>query len=131
MKLLLKYILLVIMIITLAEASSARRGVMTFTQADGTKFEGILKGDSAFHWIESNAKVVLYNQKDKFYYYADVNENNELVLTNEKPIVKHIKISQQVSGVIGTQENLHYIDSDTKEVLKRIQQESRKGHRPR
>jgi len=124
-------LMLVIVFSMILNAAPARSGVHTFTQADGTQFEGILKGDSAFHWIESNARVVLYNPADKFYYYADFNANHELVLTNKKPELKQKKVPQQVSGIISTKENLHLVDNNTKKALQKMQEESRKGHRPR
>ena len=66
-------------------AAPARSGLQVFTQPDGTKFQGYLKGDAAFHWIESDAKIVLYNPKDKFYYNAVVDANNSLVIGTTKP----------------------------------------------
>ena len=124
-------LMLVIAFSMILNAAPARSGLHTFTQADGTQFEGILRGDSAFHWIESNAKVVLYNSKDKFYYYADFNANHELVLTNKKPKVKQNKVEQQMSGIISTKKNLHFIDTNTKKALQKMQEESREGHHPR
>jgi len=130
MKLFFKLIL-VIVFSSIVNASPARSGLHIFTQADGTQFEGVLKGDSSFHWIESNSKVVFYNSKDKFYYYADFNANHELILTNEKPKLKHTEMIQRVSGVISSKENSYLIDSDTKKALQKMQNKSRKGHHPR
>ena len=122
--------MLIIAFSTILTASPARSGIHTFTQIDGTKFEGILKGDSSFHWIESDGKVVLYNSKDKFYYYADLNANNELKITNQKPKIKQTRVSQQASAV-KIQEKFHEIDNNTKKVLQKMQKESKKGHHPR
>ena len=118
---------LIVLFTTLLNAAPARSGQHIFTQADGTTFEGILKGDSSFHWIESNSKVVLYNSKDKFYYYADLNSNNELVFTNQKPVIT----SKQISAVTTNKKSMHIVDSATKKVLQQIQKESRQGHHPR
>jgi len=132
MKLFLKYILPIIMITTLAEASSARGGVLTFTQADGTQFEGVLRGDSAFHWIESNSKIVMYNSEDKYYYYATLNAQNKFELTGQKPEIKSKTVSSTATGFVTTQNmNLQKIDSATRKALQKMQKESRQGHHPR
>ena len=131
MKKLLKYII-PIMIVTLMEASPARDGLITFTQPDGTEFEGVLKGDSSFHWIESNSKVVMYNSEDKFYYNATLSANNKLEFTKEKPIQKQKTKSSQVAALTTLKrEKLHAVDKSTKQLLNVLQREARKGHRPR
>lgn len=66
-------------------AAPASPNVRTFTQADGTTFQGVLKGTSAFHWIQSNGQIVKYNYKDKFYHIAIFDKNNTLILTNKVP----------------------------------------------
>jgi hypothetical protein len=75
--------LLLITAYTLYAAPAIRRE-LEFTQPDGTTFKGYLKGDSAFHWIESGEDVILYNPKDKYYYKAIVDRKNGLELSNEK-----------------------------------------------
>jgi len=131
MKKLLKYII-PIMIVTLMEASPARDGLITFTQPDGTEFEGVLKGDSSFHWIESNSKIVMYNSEDKFYYNATLSANNKLEFTKEKPIQKQKTKSSQVAALTTLKrEKLHAVDKSTKQLLNVLQREARKGHRPR
>ena len=67
-------------------------GVKTFTQPDGTQFDGVLNGGSSFNWIESNGAIIKNNREDKFYYKAVVDANNSLKLTKEKP-------AQKVNGV--------------------------------
>jgi len=125
-----KYLLVFIISIVALNASQASTRLILFTQADGTKFEGFLKGDSAFHWIESNNKVVMYNKKDKFYYIARLN-NNVFELTNEKPKIENTKGLGQVSGVMRSKKSSHFVDSNTKKALQILQRESRKGYRPR
>lgn len=98
-KLLLKAIFILMMASSFAVAGQAISGNRTFTQPDGTKFEGILKGDSSFHWIESNGNVVVYNAEDKFYYKAVIDINKGLMLTNEKPAVKINGLSSSSTGV--------------------------------
>jgi hypothetical protein len=84
-KLLLKVFFALMFLNTLGFAAEAMPGVDTFTQPDGSKFEGVLKGDSAFNWIESNGNVILYNKADKFYYKAIYDADKGFVLTNVKP----------------------------------------------
>jgi hypothetical protein len=55
-----------------------------FTQPDGTTFKGYLKGDSAFHWIESGNDIIVYNPKDKYYYKAIVDREKGLIPSGEK-----------------------------------------------
>ena len=55
-----------------------------FVQPDGTTFRGYLKGDSAFHWIESGGDIIVYNPKDKYYYKAIVDTKRGLMPTKEK-----------------------------------------------
>ena len=90
----LKFFLTLALINSLSFAGPAISGIRTFTQPDGTKFEGVIKGDSSFHWIESNSEVVIYNPKDKFYYKAIIDINKGLILTNEKPAAKIDNILQ-------------------------------------
>lgn len=93
-RLFLKIILTLALTSSFSFAGPAISGTRTFTQPDGTKFEGVLKGDSSFHWIESNSEVVIYNPQDKFYYKAIIDINKGLILTNKKPLVKVDNISQ-------------------------------------
>jgi hypothetical protein len=84
MQIIFKTIITILFIGSLLHAAPARKGVITFTQADGSKFQGILKGDSSFHWIESNSQVVLYNKQDKFYYEATINDSGKLSLSSKR-----------------------------------------------
>lgn len=124
MKIFLKYLTLITLLISSLQAAPARGGVHTFTQPDGSTFQGYLKGDAAFHWIESSGKVVLFNPKDKFYYNAQINAQKRFELSKEKP-----------SGVRAYSKRgpmLHMVDSNkTKAILEKLQKESRVGPHPR
>ena len=85
MKILLTLLTALLISSTLLFAGPARGGVLTFSQPDGTTFQGYLKGTSAFNWIESEGKVIKYNQDDKFYHIAIFDSNNSLVLTDNLP----------------------------------------------
>jgi len=81
-----KAVLSILLIInTLLLAGPARGGILTFTQPDGTQFQGLLKGTSAFNWIQSNGEIIKYNSKDKFYHIAIFDINNTLQLTERVP----------------------------------------------
>ena len=129
MKIFFKSIIALITLLSTLNASPARSGAHTFTQPDGTQFEGVLRGDSSFHWIESDSKVVMYNKEDKFYYNAALNANKKLQMTKEKPVSKRKNGSSQISTV--SKEKTHTVDDATKQALRTLQKESRKGHRPR
>ena len=132
MKIILKFTIMLITLLSILNAAPARTGKHTFTQPDGTQFEGVLRGDSSFHWIESNSKVVMFNEEDNFYYNTALNANNKLQMTEEKPAIKKMRNSSQVSSVLGiSKEKSHKINNATKEALRTLQKESKKGHHPR
>jgi len=79
-----KIILACTLMSSIALASSAAPGVKVFKQADGSTFEGILKGNAFFNWIESNGNVVMYNAQDKSYYKAIYDEQKGFVLSSTK-----------------------------------------------
>jgi len=127
----LKYLLKITLLLTLTSsfllASQARPGTRVFTQPDGTKFEGILRGDSSFHWIESRGEVVLYNPNDKFYYKAKVDAQNNLVRSSQKPSVRE----GSLSSVVSTQKVEHKVSPATKEALQKLHKKSKTGNYPR
>jgi hypothetical protein len=96
-------------------AAPAIRRELEFTQPDGTTFKGYLKGDSAFHWIESGEDVILYNPKDKYYYKAIVDRKNGLKLSNEKAGENVLKKSAYIKSTTDTtispkkREDLQYL----------------------
>ena len=132
MKIFFKLTIIFMIFLSALNAAPARGGLITFTQPDGTQFEGVLRGDSSFHWIESDSKVVMYNKEDKFYYNATLNANKKLQMTKEKPVTKRKNGSSQVSAISTvSKEKTHTVDDATKQALRTLQKESRKGHQPR
>jgi len=97
-------------------AAPAAPGVKTFIQADGTSFQGILKGDAFFNWIESYGDVVVYNAEDKSYYKAIVDTNKGLLQSSQKVEQKSSSLSPSASAKIKMSE--HEVSSDMKEKLK-------------
>ncbi|WP_457743178.1 hypothetical protein [Sulfurimonas sp.] len=61
----LKIVLLAAFLATAAFSASAINRTIILTQPDGSHFSGHLKGDSSFHWIESDGDVVVYNPTDR------------------------------------------------------------------
>jgi len=108
-------------------AGPAITGTRTFTQPDGTKFEGILKGDSSFHWIESNGKVVIFNPADKFYYEAIIDSANGLTLSHTKPQVKSTNLLQANSLNSVT----HKVSQEDKDKLFILYKKSKRVHHPK
>lgn len=126
MRMIIKMLLVVILGVGGAWAAPARGGVMTFRQANGETFQGLLRGNAAFHWIESNGEIVLYNPDDGNYYKAEV-VNNRLEMSGEKAVsIKHAQ-----SRTLGSGEAHHSVSSVTKKSLERLYREAQKGHRPR
>ena len=132
MKLFFTFLVSTVFLIATLNASLARGGLITFTQPDGTEFEGYLKGDASFHWIESNSHVILYNADDKFYYNAELSKTGELKISKEKPESKReISLKQRSVLTKGSAKKVHSLDDGEKAALLKLQQKSRKGHRPR
>lgn len=126
MKNLFNIILVLALLNTLSIAGPAISGTRLFTQPDGTQFEGILKGDSSFHWIESNGNVVIYNPQDKFYYEATIDIDKGLILTNNKPEAK-------VNG-ISTSSSLtkkHKVADGNKKILHILYKKAKTGDQPK
>ena len=52
--------------------------LMTFKQPDGSKFQGFLKGDEYFSWIQTgNKEVVIKNQTNGFYEFGMLAQDSE------------------------------------------------------
>ena len=63
--------------ITLSAAPAAPH-LMTFEQPDGSKFNGFLKGDEYFSWIQTgNKEVVIKNQTNGFYEFGMLGKDAE------------------------------------------------------
>lgn len=110
------------------DAAPARGGLHTFTQADGSTFQATLHGDAAFHWIQSNGSIVLFNKEDNNYYNAKLNSSGKFVMTQERVASrnKNSELSHRASSV-----KKHSLDKLQQEALKKLQSESRKGSHPR
>lgn len=93
-------------------AGPARGGVITFTQPDGTTFQGLLKGTSAFHWIESDGQIIKYKEKDKFYHIAKFDANSSLIITSDLP--RSVRRAPSLNG----KTQMHSVDIADKKKLK-------------
>ncbi len=63
--------------ITFVFCVPAFQGAVEFKQNDGSTFQGTLKGDEWFNWIEDKeGRIVKYNNSSKNYEYAKVEEKN-------------------------------------------------------
>jgi len=118
MKVVFKILFMMFISTVLAYSAPARGGVMQFIQPDGTSFSGLLRGDASFHWIESDANIVLFNPKDKFYYRAKVTQRGEIVFTDEKMRSKR-------------ERSFHKVPEVMHQALMKKLQESKKGNYPR
>ena len=117
-----KIFLLILLHISLYSAP-AMPGLKTFTQPDGTQFIGELKGDSSFHWIQSNGDVIIYNPKDKFYYKAIVDKDKGLNPSTIKPTIisntrKSSSLTPNKQKSISNKDmlNLRYLNKKAKSV---------------
>mgnify|MGYP007043492829 CR=1 FL=1 len=123
----LKIIILIMLVKSFVFAGPAFPGVRTFTQPDGTKFEGVLKGDSSFHWIESDGSIIIMNPTDKFYYKATIDANNSLNLTSEKPANK----TSEISASSGIEDKKHDVSQEDRKKLYKLYKKSKVGNYPR
>ena len=63
---------------TTLSATPAAPHLMTFEQPDGSKFNGFLKGDEYFSWIQTgNKEVVIKNQTNGFYEFGMLAQDSE------------------------------------------------------
>ena len=108
-------------------AGPAITGTKTFTQPDGTTFEGVLKGDSSFNWIENDGDAVVYDPKDKFYYKATIDKNKGLIPTKSRPGVKVYNRSSLINGAV----KKHDVTEEDKKSLKELYKKSKTGNYPR
>ena len=129
MRILFKYLLITLALVSSLNAGMARGGLLTFTQPDGTQFEGYLKGDSAFHWIESGSKVVIFNPSDKFYYIAKVNAKGILECSSKRPDSK-LPMSQSAAVSLKKESPSHQLDKSTKDALHQMQKRAKQGNHP-
>lgn len=114
---------------TLSMASQASKGVKIFKQADGSTFYGVLHGDSAFNWIESDGKIVKYNHLDKSYHIVTLDDKGDLVMTPNKPS----SITKKSSSLFKTAKNtsLHTINKEQRLQINKISKSFHKNNFPR
>ena len=129
MKNILSIIILIALFISIADGAPARGGVHTFVQPDGTVFEGVLKGDAAFHWIQSNGDVVVFNPKDKFYYRATVDAKEGIKLTANRAGSYEKKSEKSLRSA--TRSLSHKLSAADREALYILHQKMHNQHHPR
>ena len=128
MKKLILYIAFILMGATLLSGAPARGGLRTYTQADGSTFQATLHGDAAFHWMESNGEVILYNPEEKNYYNAELNKAGKFVMSKNRV---GTRVSQK-SAIYTRQTATHKtLDSEKRAALQRLQSQAREGSHPR
>jgi len=94
-----------------------------FIQPDRTSFEGYLKGDSSFHWIESDGDIIIYNPQDKYYYKAIVDKNKGVVSSG-------IRYSKK-QKMQGSSSRSASVSQETKEVLRFLHKQAKKQRQPK
>ena len=114
-----RFLILILSVITLSFAVLAYVDEVNIKQNDGTTFKAKLKGDEWFNWIEDKAgNVILYNKDSKSYEYAKVIKIGEKV----KLVPSGIKVSPEVSEGNKTLPAIPYVDKTT---LSKIWKEKR------
>ncbi|MEA1920384.1 MAG: hypothetical protein U9N52_11120 [Campylobacterota bacterium] len=74
-------LLLLLWLATALFATSTLTSTRTFSNSDGSTFQGRLQGDAFLHWIETEDGVVLlFNKKSGNFEYAEIIED-DLVLS--------------------------------------------------
>lgn len=120
-------ILLSILLNVTAFGAPAITRELVFTQPDGTHFSGELKGDSSFHWIESNGDVIIYNPQDKYYYKAIVDSKKGLLISSEKATSSNSK----VIGMTLSDSKTKSISDAEKEKLQLLYKKAKNSDGPR
>ena len=123
-------IITLLLALTNLDAAPARGGVHTYTQADGTTFQATLHGDAAFHWMESNGEVILYNPQDKNYYNAELTPDGKFVMSKQKA---GIRVMQSRALHLSSEKasSQKTLESKKREALRRLQRQARQGSHPR
>lgn len=128
MKKIIIYMAFMLLGTTLLNAAPARGGLRTYTQADGSTFQATLKGDAAFHWIQSNGEVIMYNPQDKNYYNAELTSDGKFIMSKHKAGSR----TTQKSATHASKNTIpHTLNSEERAALRKLQRESRKGSHPR
>ena len=127
-----KYIMILSLLSSILYSAPARGGILTFTQPDGSTFNGLLKGDSSFHWIESNGRIVMLNRKDRFFYVAEVTKEGKLAITTRKPIIiNEVNNRSAQSAALYKSTPTHRVDDASKKALRNLYKTSKQGSHPR
>jgi hypothetical protein len=96
-----KKIVLIALLITASYAVPAYKGSVTFTQKDGSKFKGTLKGDEWFHWVQdTHGNAIKYNKQSKNYEYGKIEETQgriDLVPSGTKVTTELGSLTQDIS----------------------------------
>lgn len=122
------YIAFMLLGTTLLNGAPARGGLRTYTQADGSTFQASLHGDAAFHWMESEGEVIMYNSQDKNYYNAELNSAGKFVMSKQRVGMQ----AKQISAAHASQNaRPQTLDSEKRAALRKLQSESNKGSHPR
>ncbi len=59
------------------QATATRSVLQTFTQSDGSTFEGRLKGDAFMHWVETtDGTALIFNKKSATFEYAVIRDSD-------------------------------------------------------
>lgn len=69
-----KYTLMALLLYgTLLNAAPAFERERTFTQPDGTTFQGRLRGDEYLHWVETEeGKILVFNKKERRFEMGEI-----------------------------------------------------------
>ena len=128
MKKTLQIFMMTLLAATLLNAAPARGGLHTYTQADGSSFQATLKGDAAFHWMQSNGEVIMYNPQDKNYYNAELTSDGKFVIGKQKAGTRVRK-----SAGLHTNANTgsQTLDNKKRAALQRLQRAAKQGSHPR
>ena len=100
---------------------------ITFTQPDGTQFEGKQKGDASFHWIQSGSDIVIYNPNDKYYYKAIVDKEKGIIPTTKKMGQGSVK----VQGINAATSLPPQPDATTEQRLRFLHKKAKQANTPR
>ena len=130
MKRTIQFFILITFGATLLSAAPARGGLRTYTQSDGSTFQATLKGDAAFHWMESEGEVIMYNPQDKNYYNAELTPDGKFIMSKQKAGIRVMqsRAFNLSSDVSSTKKSL---ESKKIEALRRLQHQARQGSHPR
>jgi len=75
------FILIAMLISSIAFSMPAKPGIIEFVQPDGSKISIYLKGDERFHWAKTTDGYTILANKTGFYEYAILNKSGDLELS--------------------------------------------------